>query len=125
MAEPLRRARICKGPFRFEAAHRLLLVPPGHQCGRPHGHSYEFWVELEGEVRACGWVADFATISAFGKGVEARFDHRDLNALVSFETTAENLAGHILTLAEAYFDGLATAVRVSETRSTWAEARLR
>ena len=27
--------------FRFEAAHRLPKVPPGHKCQRLHGHSFE------------------------------------------------------------------------------------
>lgn len=27
--------------FRFEAAHRLPQVPPGHPCGRMHGHGFE------------------------------------------------------------------------------------
>lgn len=27
--------------FRFEAAHRLPNVPPGHKCGRLHGHGFE------------------------------------------------------------------------------------
>jgi 6-pyruvoyltetrahydropterin/6-carboxytetrahydropterin synthase len=26
--------------FQFEAAHRLPNVPPGHQCGRMHGHGF-------------------------------------------------------------------------------------
>lgn len=27
--------------YRFEAAHRLPNVPPGHQCGRMHGHGFD------------------------------------------------------------------------------------
>ena len=27
--------------FTLEAAHRLPNVPPGHKCGRMHGHGFE------------------------------------------------------------------------------------
>ena len=27
--------------YRFQAAHRLPNVPPGHKCGRMHGHGFE------------------------------------------------------------------------------------
>ncbi|HMA98943.1 MAG TPA: 6-carboxytetrahydropterin synthase, partial [Wenzhouxiangella sp.] len=26
--------------FRFESAHQLPNVPPGHKCGRMHGHGF-------------------------------------------------------------------------------------
>ncbi|NEZ02711.1 6-carboxytetrahydropterin synthase [Wenzhouxiangella sp. XN201] len=34
--------------FRLEAAHRLPHVPPGHKCGRMHGHGFE--VTLYGTI---------------------------------------------------------------------------
>ena len=38
--------------FTFEAAHRLPHVPPGHKCGRLHGHSsssgaQRYWSETD------------------------------------------------------------------------------
>ena len=45
--------------FTFEAAHQLPNVPPGHKCGRMHGHSYEVVVRLEGPVDPhLGWVRE-------------------------------------------------------------------
>ena len=49
--------------FRFEAAHRLPMVPPEHKCHRVHGHSYIIDVCAAGEVDpAMGWLVDFGVI---------------------------------------------------------------
>src|SRR4051812_2257031 len=49
--------------YRFEAAHFLPKVPPGHKCARMHGHSYSIDVAIEGEIDPeRGWVMDFADI---------------------------------------------------------------
>src|SRR5512140_2167243 len=49
--------------YRFEAAHFLPKVPPGHKCARMHGHSYQIEVTIEGELDPeRGWVMDFAEI---------------------------------------------------------------
>src|SRR3954469_19232781 len=48
--------------YRFEAAHFLPRVPPGHKCARMHGHSYRIEITIEGELDERGWVMDFAEI---------------------------------------------------------------
>ena len=80
--------------YRFEAAHRLPHVPDGHQCGRPHGHSYQVQVHVEGAVdEAVGWVIDYADISAVVKPIIQELDHRTLNVIPGLENpTSENLA---------------------------------
>jgi 6-pyruvoyl tetrahydropterin synthase/QueD family protein len=66
--------------FTIEAAHRLPNVPPGHKCGRLHGHSYRIEVHVQGPIdRAMGWVIDFADIKSAFKAVEETIDHRYLN----------------------------------------------
>ena len=46
--------------FRFEAAHRLPMVPLEHKCFRVHGHSFVVDVCAAGEVDpAAGWLVDF------------------------------------------------------------------
>ena len=37
--------------YRFEAAHFLPQVPPGHKCARMHGHSYRVEFTLEDSFR--------------------------------------------------------------------------
>ncbi len=78
--------------FTFEAAHRLTKVPPGHQCGRVHGHSYKVRVHARGfTARNTEWVVDYAELAAAASPIIASLDHQDLNKILPFETTAENL----------------------------------
>ena len=79
---------------RFEAAHRLPNVPPGHKCARLHGHSYRVEVHVDGPVdEAAGWVIDFADIQSAFAPLRAQLDHYYLNEIDGLENpTSENLA---------------------------------
>jgi len=81
--------------YRFEAAHFLPRVPPGHQCRRIHGHSYSMTVTIEGEPDAeRGWIMDFAAMDEVVDPVVRRLDHQLLNEVPGLENpTAELLAG--------------------------------
>ncbi len=37
--------------YKFEAAHQLPKVPPGHKCARMHGHGYQVQVTGGNEMR--------------------------------------------------------------------------
>jgi len=80
--------------FSFEAAHLLPNVPPGHKCGRLHGHSFRVEVHVTGPLDPqLGWVMDFADIKAAVKPVIARLDHYYLNDIAGLENpTSENVA---------------------------------
>jgi 6-pyruvoyltetrahydropterin/6-carboxytetrahydropterin synthase len=66
--------------FGFEAAHFLPRTPPGHKCGRVHGHSFRCEVAVTGPVDpVTGWVVDFADIKRACKPLEEILDHRFLN----------------------------------------------
>lgn len=80
--------------FHFESAHRLPNVPPGHKCGRLHGHSFQVRLVIRGEVDAAsGWVMDFSEIKARFKPVLEELDHYFLNDIAGLENpTSENLA---------------------------------
>lgn len=80
--------------FTFESAHRLPHVPPGHKCGRLHGHSYRVEVHVAGPVGAeTGWVMDFADIKKAFEPLHDALDHRYLNELDGLENpTSEALA---------------------------------
>lgn len=80
--------------FSFEAAHKLPKVPEGHKCGRLHGHSYRFIVEVEGLVDdVTGFIIDFAEIKETIKPIVDRLDHYYLNDIDGLENpTCENLA---------------------------------
>ncbi len=80
--------------YRFEAAHFLPKVPPGHKCARMHGHSYLVEVAVEGEVDpARGWLIDFADIDEHAGPLVRQLDHQVLNEIEGLANpTSELLA---------------------------------
>lgn len=83
--------------FTFEAAHRLPHVPPGHKCGRLHGHSYRVGVHVEGPVgEETGWVRDFAELSGAIQPLLVQLDHNYLNEVEGLDNpTSEVVARSI------------------------------
>ncbi len=80
--------------FTFEAAHRLPHVPPGHRCGRLHGHSFRVEVHIKGAVNSeTGWVLDFGEIKQAFQPIYDQLDHNYLNELDGLANpTSENLS---------------------------------
>ena len=75
--------------IRIAASHRLVVDYPT-KCARPHGHNYEIEVFCKApELDANGMVVDFKLIK---ERVIDRIDHRDLNEVLPFNPTTENLA---------------------------------
>lgn len=104
--------------FTFEAAHYLPNVPDGHKCRRMHGHSYQVWVHVRGDVdQRHGWIVDFGDIKTAWKSLDRELDHHLLNELPGLENpTAENLAAWIWArLRDANRDFFIAAVEVAET----------
>lgn len=102
--------------FTFEAAHRLPNVPPGHKCGRLHGHSFHAQVHVRGDVGdETGWVVDFADIKKAFKPLYEQLDHNFLNEIEGLSNpTSENLARWIWRHLEPTLPGLCK-VEVRET----------
>ena len=80
--------------YRFEAAHFLPRVPPGHKCARMHGHSYLVEIAIEGETDPeRGWVMDFAEIDEHAAPLVKQLDHQVLNEIEGLvNPTSELLA---------------------------------
>lgn len=80
--------------FQFEAAHRLPHVPPGHKCGRLHGHSFKIEIEVSAPVHPqLGWIMDFADIRAAFAPFLEQLDHHYLNEIEGLENpTSEIIA---------------------------------
>jgi 6-pyruvoyltetrahydropterin/6-carboxytetrahydropterin synthase len=120
----VRQATICK-EFRFEAAHQL----PNHdgKCARLHGHSYRVEVRVAGPIADAdgsareGMVMDFARVKEAWEPIGRALDHQNLNDLLDFPTTAENLAWWMLDQLTQSLPAV-QAVRVWETAAAWAEA---
>lgn len=83
--------------FRFEAAHFLPKVGPGHKCARMHGHSYQIDVIVEGELDADkGWLLDFGDLDAAVMPLIDALDHRVLNEIEGLSNpTSELLAVYL------------------------------
>ena len=90
--------------FTFDAAHFL----PHHKgkCSSMHGHTYRLEVtvvrekgELIEQGSDEGMVIDFSDLKAIVKTeVIDKMDHKLLNDVFSFRTTAENMAAHIFNV---------------------------
>ncbi len=80
--------------FRFEAAHLLPNVPPGHKCGRLHGHSWKGVIHVAGEIDPqSGWIMDYGEIKKIFAPLFGQLDHHYLNDIPGLENpTSEVLA---------------------------------
>lgn len=116
--------------FKFSASHVLEGLPAGHQCGRLHGHNYTVEIIITGFDSALteeGWLKDFGDLKPIKEYIDATFDHRHLNDIVTYQPTSELLANHLFGEFKAllHLEGKnaiwVERVRISETDSTWAE----
>lgn len=73
----------------ISASHRLELDYPS-KCTNFHGHNWIITVTCEAdELNANGMVEDFTAIK---ERVTSRLDHANLNDVLPFNPTAENIA---------------------------------
>lgn len=106
--------------FHFSAGHRLDCLPSDHPCGRQHGHNYIVVVELKSEeLNEAGFVQDYGELKPIKEWIDTIVDHWNLNDIVHFNPTAENLAKWIYDTWKDKFPML-NAIEVSETPKTWA-----
>ncbi len=69
--------------------HQLTL-PYSSKCTRPHGHNWTITVYCKAkELDSNGMVVDFSEIK---RRIHGYLDHGNLNELLPFNPTAENLA---------------------------------
>jgi 6-pyruvoyltetrahydropterin/6-carboxytetrahydropterin synthase len=112
--------------FAFSAGHHLPGLPPGHKCGRPHGHNYTVELVLTSDnLIGPGFVTDFTDLAPMKRYIDETFDHRVLNDVLTEPSTSERLAEHFARWAVEHLEPVlpcrVVRVRVSETDSTWAE----
>ena len=105
-----------KKEYRFESAHHLPKVPPGHKCSRMHGHSYRVELHARGPVNPeTGWLVDFQVLDDAFQPLLERFDHHVLNEIPGLEnSTCENMAAYIWAALKPTVPQL-SAVTVWET----------
>ena len=106
--------------FTFSASHQLDHLPEDHQCARLHGHNYVVEIVLSAPaLNRNDFVVDYGDLEPFKKIIDTCLDHRHLNEVIPYRTTAENIARWLFEKARALWPQV-VAVRVSETSNTWA-----
>lgn len=106
--------------FHFSASHRLDHLPADHQCARLHGHNYKVEIILQSEeLDKDDFVLDYGELKPFKDLIDNKLDHRHLNDIIPYRTTAENIARWLYEWAKERWSPV-VAVRVSETPKTWA-----
>ena len=124
--------------FKWEMGHRLINHPG--KCRNVHGHSYQLWVDIEGEPDENGMIIDFYDVSQIVKPLVEELDHafmchdQDSEILaylqrnemklvvVPFPSTVENMciyfAEKIKPAFKDYSNVTEFAVRIHETSSS-------
>ena len=76
---------------RFEIAAAHYVTTCNHtKCEQLHGHNYIVIVHCKSEILdSDGMVTDFTVIK---RNIVSKIDHRNLNEVLPFSPTAENLA---------------------------------
>lgn len=93
--DPRDRAHIWRR-FRFEAAHQLPRVPPGHRCGRMHGHGFEVILHAEQDLAQRDMGVDFDHLGRLWEPLHAELHYACLNDVPGLENpTSEKLAAWI------------------------------
>jgi 6-pyruvoyltetrahydropterin/6-carboxytetrahydropterin synthase len=102
---PARRTATLKRRFTFDAAHTLPFHPG--KCKHLHGHTYRLEVAIRGPLDGNGMIVDFAEVkSIVRERILDRCDHRFLDEVFPFPTTAENLARHFFETLRPHLPGL-------------------
>jgi 6-pyruvoyltetrahydropterin/6-carboxytetrahydropterin synthase len=65
----------------FEAAHQLPNVPPGHKCGRMHGHGFEVIIHANQDLGERDLSIDYDYLDELWAPLHAELHHACLNDL--------------------------------------------
>lgn len=77
--------------YRFQSAHRLPHVPPGHKCGRMHGHGFEVIVHADQDLGAGDPGIDHDHLDALWAPLHQQLDHVCLNDLPGLQNPTSEL----------------------------------
>lgn len=92
-----------KKSFEISAAHHLTLSYPS-KCQRVHGHNWHVTVFCRAkELNADGMVEDFGHIK---EAIHGLLDHQDLNEVLPFNPTGENIARWIVERIPSCFQAI-------------------
>jgi 6-pyruvoyltetrahydropterin/6-carboxytetrahydropterin synthase len=104
----------------FDAAHNNPELPG--KCANIHGHTYYYEIFCKGHVDPkTGIMIDFRELKrAMKEEVEDKLDHKYLNEVLTFVTSAENVAAWILKQMQERFREV-FKVRLWENETSFVE----
>lgn len=82
-----------KKKYKFCAAHSLKDTKSlvSKKCLNYHGHLWQVQIEIEAEELVDDMIIDFGVI----KKIIDKLDHQDLNKILDFNPTAENISKYL------------------------------
>lgn len=104
--------------YRFQAAHQLPNVAPGHKCGRMHGHGFEVVLyAVSGDDLGNDDAVNYSTLDAAWSQVAGQLSFQCLNEIPGLENpTSELLSSWLWQRLKSVVPTL-SAVTVYETAS--------
>jgi 6-pyruvoyltetrahydropterin/6-carboxytetrahydropterin synthase len=89
--------------YQFESAHRLPRVPPGHKCGRMHGHGFAVLLHAQSTDASL----DAQALDLAWAPLQQQLQHACLNDIAGLENpTSELIAGWIWARLQPRLSGL-------------------
>lgn len=79
--------------YGFESAHRLPNVPPGHKCGRMHGHGFEVILHADVTLGERDIGIDYEHLDKCWAPIHAEFHQACLNDIRGLENPTSELIG--------------------------------
>jgi 6-pyruvoyltetrahydropterin/6-carboxytetrahydropterin synthase len=77
--------------YRFQAAHRLPHVPPGHKCGRLHGHGFKVIVHADQDLAGAALSIDYDWLDDLWAPIAAQINYRCLNDVPGLENPTSEM----------------------------------
>lgn len=75
----------------FQSAHRLPNVPPGHKCGRMHGHTFEVIIHANQELSGREMGIDYDHIDGLWAPIFAELNYACLNDIDGLDNPTSEL----------------------------------
>jgi 6-pyruvoyltetrahydropterin/6-carboxytetrahydropterin synthase len=77
--------------YTLESAHQLPNVPPGHKCGRMHGHGFQIILHANNELGTGDLGIDYDALDAIWTPIHDELDHACLNDIPGLENPTSEL----------------------------------
>jgi 6-pyruvoyltetrahydropterin/6-carboxytetrahydropterin synthase len=77
--------------FRFEAAHQLPNVRPGHKCGRMHGHGFEVILHANQDLGKRDMGVDFDHLEEIWAPIQHELNYTCLNDIAGLENPTSEI----------------------------------